>query len=66
MSIETQARALVIRHQNLVQHRQQCMLSRAAAEVGVPGEAVQAWSHNRGKANPPATGDADSPRVGLS
>ncbi|MEX0270756.1 hypothetical protein AB3R30_16555 [Leptolyngbyaceae cyanobacterium UHCC 1019] len=38
MSTQDQARALMVRHQHMVKNREQCLLSRAAAEVGMPAE----------------------------
>ncbi|NJK76954.1 MAG: hypothetical protein HC942_27025 [Microcoleus sp. SU_5_6] len=35
MSTQAQARSLMMRHQHLVKNRQQSLLSRAAAEVGL-------------------------------
>lgn len=35
MSTEAQARSLMMRHQHLVKNRQQSLLSRVAAEVGL-------------------------------
>jgi hypothetical protein len=35
MSTQEQARALMMRHQHSVKNRQQTMLNRAAAEIGV-------------------------------
>ena len=35
MSTQEQARALMMRHQHVVKNRQESMLSRAAAEVGL-------------------------------
>ena len=35
MSTQQQARALMMRHHQFVKNRQQSMLSRAAAEIGV-------------------------------
>jgi hypothetical protein len=35
MSTQQQARSLMMRHQHLVKNRQESMLSRAAAEVGL-------------------------------
>ena len=40
MSTQDQARALMVRHQHMVKNRGQCLLSRAAAEIGVPIESV--------------------------
>lgn len=41
MSAQEQARALMMRHRHSAKNRQQSMLSRAAAEVGMPSEIVQ-------------------------
>jgi len=48
MSAQDQARALMLRHRHLVKNRQQAMLSRANAEVGMPGD-VTYWSTVQGK-----------------
>lgn len=40
MSTQDQARALMVRHQHMVKNRGQCLLSRAAAEIGVPIESA--------------------------
>lgn len=40
MSTQDQARALMVRHQHMVKNREQCLLSRAAAEIGMPAESV--------------------------
>jgi two-component sensor histidine kinase len=50
MSTQEQARALMMRHHHLVKNRQQSMLSRAAAEVGVDG--LEACNHTQGKLDP--------------
>lgn len=47
MSTRDQARALMIRHHQMVRNRHQSMLSRAAAEVGL--EAVDYEGHIQGK-----------------
>ncbi|HEY9645827.1 MAG TPA: hypothetical protein V6C88_05625 [Chroococcidiopsis sp.] len=59
MSMQDQARALMHRHHHLVKQRQQSMLGRVAAEVGLPDEAMQHWSHIQGK---PLPGVADYDR----
>ena len=41
MTAQDQARALMMRHHHLVKQRQQSMLGRAAAEVGLPPEASE-------------------------
>jgi hypothetical protein len=52
MSTQDQARALMIRHHHLVKNREQCMLSRAAAEIGMPAETAIFWNHIQGKPHP--------------
>jgi len=42
-------RALMMRHHHLVKNRQQSMLGRSAAEVGLPAEAANYWNHIQGK-----------------
>ncbi len=48
MSTQQQARALMLRHHQFVKNRQQSMLSRAAAEIGVEVE-KDAWTTVQGK-----------------
>ena len=50
MSTEEQARALMMRHHHLVKNRQQSLLSRTAAEVGL--EDADYWGHIQGKPQP--------------
>lgn len=53
MSTNEQIRALMTRHHHLIKHRQQSLLGRAAAEVGMPAEEVaQYWNHIQGKPHP--------------
>jgi hypothetical protein len=52
MSTTDQARALMQRHHHSVKRRQQSLLSRSAAEVGLPAESANHWSHTQGKPNP--------------
>ncbi|NJK28275.1 MAG: hypothetical protein HC925_07060 [Coleofasciculaceae cyanobacterium SM2_3_26] len=49
MSTENQARALMTRHHHLVKNRQQSLLCRTAAEVGIPSESADFWGHIQGK-----------------
>ncbi|PZD71513.1 hypothetical protein C1752_06133 [Acaryochloris thomasi RCC1774] len=51
-SAKDMARALMLGHHTLIKHRQQSMLGRVAAEVGLGLEASHYWSHIQGKANP--------------
>jgi hypothetical protein len=48
MSTQQQARALMMRHHQMVKNRQQSMLNRAAAEIGVEVE-ENYWSTIQGK-----------------
>jgi len=52
MSTQEQARALMMRHHHLVKNREQSMLGRSAAEVGLPAEAANYWNHIQGKPHP--------------
>lgn len=52
MSTQEQARALMMRHHHLVKNRQQSMLGRTAAEVGLDIEASECWNETQGKLNP--------------
>lgn len=47
MSTRDEARALMIRHHQMVKNRHQAMLTRAAAEVGL--DTVDYWNHIQGK-----------------
>ncbi|BFM39179.1 hypothetical protein [Synechocystis sp. LKSZ1] len=48
MSTQQQARALMMRHHQMIKNRQQSMLNRAAAEIGVEVE-ENYWSTIQGK-----------------
>ena len=50
MSTQEQARALMMRHHHLIKNREQSMLSRTAAEIGL--EDVDYWNHIQGKPHP--------------
>jgi hypothetical protein len=63
MSTQEQARALMMRHHQLIKNRQQSMLSRAAAEVGLDAEA-EYQSRIQGKF--PASFQTDYDRSGAS
>lgn len=64
MSTQDQARALMLRHQSMIKNREQCMLTRAASEIGMPAEAVLRTA-DHGKAHPNRAG-YDRSHVGLS
>ncbi len=48
MSTQQQARALMMRHHQMIKNRQQSMLERTAQEIGVAVEA-EYWSNIQGK-----------------
>lgn len=50
MNTQDQARALMSRHQHMIRNREQCMLSRAASDVGMPAES--ALHNGEGKSHP--------------
>ncbi|HEY9663358.1 MAG TPA: hypothetical protein V6C65_33340 [Allocoleopsis sp.] len=62
MSTRDQARALMMRHHQMVKNRHQSMLTRAAAEVGL--EEVDFCNHIQGK--PLGREDYDRSQVSLS
>jgi hypothetical protein len=48
MSVQQQARALMSRHHQLIQNREQSMLLRAGAEVGIDVDITRFHSHVQG------------------
>lgn len=48
MSAQDRARALMMRHRHAIKNRQQSMLGRVNAEIGMPGD-VDYWSSIQGK-----------------
>jgi hypothetical protein len=66
MSTQERARALMIRHHHMIKNRQQCMLSRAASEVGMPAETAQFWNHIQGKPHPTFSASYDRSHAALS
>ena len=66
MSTQEQARALMVRHHHMVKNREQCMLSRAAAEVGMPAESAHFWNHIQGKPQAAATNSYDRSHATMS
>ena len=56
MNAQDQARALMHHHHHAIKNRQQSMLGRAAAEVGLSGDSIN-WNHIQGK---PYIGSGDS------
>jgi hypothetical protein len=66
MSASDQARALMHRHHHLIKQRQQSMLGRLAAEVGLPAEAAHYWNHIQGKPHPTFAKNYDRSHAALS
>ncbi|MCL6433639.1 MAG: hypothetical protein K6T90_05370 [Leptolyngbyaceae cyanobacterium HOT.MB2.61] len=66
MSTESQIRALGLRHHHMIKNREQCMLSRAASEIGMPAETAHFWNHIQGKPHPTLAMNYDRSKVGLS
>lgn len=66
MDTNDQARALLHRHHHMVKQRQQAMLSRLTAEVGLPTEAANYWNHIQGKPHPTFSADYDRSHASMS
>jgi hypothetical protein len=64
MSTQEQARALMMRHHQMIKNRQQSMLSRAAAEVGL--EDAEYQSRIQGKFPGTVQTDYDRSHASLS
>lgn len=65
MSTQQQARALMMRHHHMIKNRQQSMLNRAAAEIGVEVE-DNYWSAIQGKPQSSFRVTYDRSRAALS
>ena len=65
MSTQDEARAIMVRHRQLVRNRELSMLSRAAATIGMPGEVVNAAA-DLGSRSHPSFREYDRSNVGLS
>jgi hypothetical protein len=66
MSTQDQVRALMVRHHQMIKNREQCMLSRAAAEIGMPAETAHFWNHIQGKPSSSSAASYDRSHVALS
>lgn len=66
MSTQDQARALMMRHHHMIKNRQQSMLSRAAAEVGMEGEMGERWTPLQGEPQPSFRASYDRSNASLS
>lgn len=65
MSAQEQARSLMMRHHHLIKNRQQSMLGRAAAEMGLSVD-VDNWVHTQGKLEPSFRETYDRSNASLS
>lgn len=65
MSAQQKARALMNRHHHNIKHRQQSLLSRTAAEIGVDVDSNY-WSTIQGKPNAHSSQDYDRSNASLS
>lgn len=63
---EARVRALMMRHQHMIRNREQCMLSRAAAELGMPAEVANYSSQIKGQPSSAFDGIYERSHVGLS
>jgi len=53
MSTNEQARALMMRHYQMIKNRHQSMMQRAGAEIGMPGDITKYWQPIQGKVDQP-------------
>ncbi|AKG24226.1 hypothetical protein [Calothrix sp. 336/3] len=66
MSTQEQARALMMRHYQLIKNRQQSMLERTGEELGLPGDRSRYWNPIQGKIDPSVRITSDRSNVGMS
>lgn len=66
MSTQEQARALMMHHNHLIKNRQQSMLGRAAAEVGLEVDSAEYQNHIQGKVHPSFRATYDRSGASLS
>ncbi|HIK09439.1 MAG TPA: hypothetical protein IGS52_04105 [Oscillatoriaceae cyanobacterium M33_DOE_052] len=64
MSANEQARSLMMRHHHMVKNRQQSMLARSAAEVGV--DPADYWTNIQGKPRSEFLGSYDRSNATMS
>ncbi|KOP25383.1 hypothetical protein ACE1AT_27480 [Pelatocladus sp. BLCC-F211] len=66
MSTQDKARALMMRHYQLIKNRQQSMLERAGEELGLPGEISHYWNPTQGKIDHNARMNYDRSNAAMS
>lgn len=65
-STQALARSLMVGHHNSIKSRQQSLLGRVAAEVGLGPEATKYWNHIQGKVHPSFRSTYDRSRAAAS
>ncbi|WP_414585555.1 hypothetical protein [Scytonema sp. PCC 10023] len=66
MSTQEKARALMMRHYQIIKNRQQSMLERTGEEIGLPGEVSHYWNPTQGKIDPTARMTYDRSNAAMS
>lgn len=66
MSTQDRARALMTRHHHAIKNRQQSLLGRAAADIGLDIDGAQYWGHIQGKPQPTFRSSYDRSGASLS
>jgi hypothetical protein len=67
LSLEDKARSMMVNHHRIVKRRQQAMLSRLDAEVGLTArDAAEYWNHIQGKVHPSFWATYDRSHAALS
>ncbi|BAY49630.1 hypothetical protein SAMD00079811_72590 [Scytonema sp. HK-05] len=66
MSTQEKARALMMRHYQIIKNRQQSMLERTGEEIGLPGEVSTYWNPTQGKIDPTARMTYDRSNAAMS
>jgi hypothetical protein len=64
--MEERARALMVRHYQLIKNRQQSLLERTSEELGLPGEISHYWNPIQGKIDPIARQTYDRSNATMS
>ncbi|WP_299403475.1 DUF4278 domain-containing protein [Acaryochloris sp. IP29b_bin.148] len=66
LSVQNMARALMTSHHRWIKNRQQALLGRTAAEVGLSTDAAHYWNHIQGKVHPSFRVNYDRSHAALS
>lgn len=65
-TVHNMARALMTSHHRWIKNRQQALLGRTAAEVGLSADAAHYWNHIQGKVHPSFRSSYDRSHAALS